>query len=71
MKKHASGFQIGAYVAGGLVGLYLFGAVGVYTGTIEGHSEFHSKDPPDLLRYVVVFLYYPLFDFLSRQGWLP
>jgi len=25
MKKHASGFQIGAYVAGGLVAVYLLG----------------------------------------------
>jgi hypothetical protein len=66
MKKHASGFQIGAYVAGGIVGVYLLLGLAIYFDTWHGKNLFMKHAPYSIWR-TTFMLYDPIFGALGRQ----
>ena len=68
MKMPSSGLGVGLWAVGGLVAIYLLGAVWVYNDRTFMIAEYHPKGPPNVVRNIAVFLYYPFFEFLNRLG---
>jgi len=66
MKKTSSDLNVGLWVVGGLVGLYLLGAAAIAADSMVGTMWFSHL--PNSGRTVIVVLYKPFFDTLSKLG---
>lgn len=71
MKRPSSDFGVGLWVAGGLVGLYLLGALALYVDeeVFGTYYLFESLPPP--AKKIVLLVYIPLGWLLEKMGLFP
>jgi hypothetical protein len=66
MRKRASGLQVGVYIVGGIVGLFLLGFCLVVAGTLSG-GHFFGRLPVPILS-ALGLIYSPLENLLAWIG---
>jgi len=71
MRKHVSGLHVGAYVVGGLVGLYLLGGVLIYLDGVIYRTNWIPVFLGPTGMGVVTWLYRPISGIVLPNYYFP